>query len=192
VRIHRRSHRYSRRRSLVRHRRSRAHGHRWRGLPRSLGVDDMRGRPLTRWWTIHGRSMCSDHAWRSRRLWSRAWRSRCHCGRAWPTGVDMAARGATGIVEAARGTNPGRTAGAGRGATSGSKPGRTTRAGWQATVVVELAVGSRVPMVETMEPDSKRKFRLIRLGEAASGKLSSSKNTCRETIKRFVERSRQR
>jgi hypothetical protein len=46
-------------------------------------------------------------------------------------------------------------------------------------------------MVETMEPDSKRKSRLARLGKAVSGKLSSSKTTCREMIKKFVERSRQ-
>jgi hypothetical protein len=47
-------------------------------------------------------------------------------------------------------------------------------------------------MVETVGPDSQRKSRSIRLGEAGSGKLSSSKTTCRETIGRFVERSRQR
>jgi hypothetical protein len=46
--------------------------------------------------------------------------------------------------------------------------------------------------VETMEPDSQRKSRLVGLGEAARGKLSSSKTTCRETIRRFVKRSRQR
>jgi hypothetical protein len=74
----------------------------------------------------------------------------------------------------------------------GSKPGGTTRAGWQAVMVVEPARGSRVPMVETVELDSKRKSRSVRLVEAASGKLSSSKTTCRETISRFVERSRQR
>jgi hypothetical protein len=47
-------------------------------------------------------------------------------------------------------------------------------------------------MVETMGPDSQRKSRLVRLGEAASGKLSSSKTTCDEMIRRFVERSRPR
>jgi hypothetical protein len=73
VRIHRRSHRYSRRRSSVRRRRSKAHGRRWRGLPRSLGVDDRRGWSLMRWWTIRGRRRCS----------SRTWRSRCWCGHAW-------------------------------------------------------------------------------------------------------------
>jgi hypothetical protein len=80
----------------------------------------------------------------------------------------------------------------GRGATRGSKPEGTTGAGRQADVVVEPARGSRVPMVETVEPDSKRKSRSFRLGEAASRKLSSSKTTCRETTRRFVERSRQR
>jgi hypothetical protein len=64
----------------------------------------------------------------------------------------------------------------GRRATRGSKPGGTTGAGWQATVVVEPARGSRVPMVKTVEPDSKRKSRSVRLNEATSGKLSSSKN----------------
>jgi hypothetical protein len=62
----------------------------------------------------------------------------------------------------------------------------------QAVVVVEPIGASRVPMVETVEPDSKRKSRSVRLGEAASGKLSSSKTTCREIIRQFVERSRQR
>jgi hypothetical protein len=42
--------------------------------------------------------------------------------------------------------------------------------------------GSRVPMVKIVEPDSKRKSRSVRLGEAANGKLSSSKTTYRETI----------
>jgi hypothetical protein len=94
-------------------------------------------------------------------------------------------------IEAARGRNPGGTAGVGRGATRGSKPGGTTKAGGLAAVVVEPARGSRVLMVETVESDSKRKSRSVRLGEAASGKLSSSKTTCRETIRRFGERSRQ-
>jgi hypothetical protein len=80
----------------------------------------------------------------------------------------------------------------GRGATRGSKPEGTTGAGWQTAVVVEPARGSDVPMVETVEPESKRKSRSVRLGEAASGKLSSSKTTCRETIRQFVERLRQR
>jgi hypothetical protein len=80
----------------------------------------------------------------------------------------------------------------GRGATRGSKPGGTTEAGWQATVVVEPARGGQIPMVETVESDSKRKSRSVRLDGAASGKLSSSKTTCRETIRRFVKRSRQR
>jgi hypothetical protein len=41
--------------------------------------------------------------------------------------------------------------------------------------------------VETVKPNSQRKSRLVGLGEAARGKLSSSKTTCRETIRRFVE-----
>jgi hypothetical protein len=49
----------------------------------------------------------------------------------------------------------------GRGATRGLKPGGTTRAGWQATVVVEPARESWVPMVETVEPYSKRKSRSV-------------------------------
>jgi hypothetical protein len=106
-------------------------------------------------------------------------------GDAWAMGS------ATGVIEAARGRNPGGTENAGRGATSGSKPRGATEVGWQAAMVVEPVGGSRVPMVETMEPGSKRKYRLVRWGEAARGKLSSSKTTCRETIRRFVERSRQ-
>jgi hypothetical protein len=93
-------------------------------------------------------------------------------------------------VGATRGRNPGRTVGAGRGATSGSNPGGTSGAGWQGSTVP--AVVSRVPTVETVEPASQRKSRSVGLGEAARGKLSSSKTTCRETIRRFVERSRQR
>jgi hypothetical protein len=83
VRIHRRSQRYSCRRSSIRRRRSRAHGRRWRRLPRSLGVNDRRGRPLTRWWTIRDRMRCSSRMWHNRRLRSCAWRSRCCCGRTW-------------------------------------------------------------------------------------------------------------
>jgi hypothetical protein len=45
-------------------------------------------------------------------------------------------------------------------------------------------------MVEVMGLDSQRKSRLVRLGEAASGKLSSSKTICHQMIRRFVERSR--
>jgi hypothetical protein len=81
----------------------------------------------------------------------------------------------------ARGRNPGGTARAGRGATGGSKTGG---AGVEVPTVVRW-----VPMVETVGPDSQIKSRSVRLGEAASGKLSSSKIACRETIRRFVERS---
>jgi hypothetical protein len=93
-------------------------------------------------------------------------------------------------VVAARGRNPGGTVGAGRGATGGSKPEGISGAGWRGARVEVLAVVRWVPMVETVGPDSQRKYRSIRLGEAASGKLSSSKTTCRETIRWFVERSR--
>jgi hypothetical protein len=65
VRIHRRSYRYSRRRSSIGWHQSRAHGHSRRRLPRSLGVDDRRGRPLTRWWTIRGCRRYISRAWRS-------------------------------------------------------------------------------------------------------------------------------
>jgi hypothetical protein len=100
------------------------------------------------------------------------------------------AGGAT--VVAARGRNSGGTAGAGRGVTGGSKPGGISGASRRGARVEVPAVVRWVPMVETVGLDSQRKFRSIRLGEAASGKLSSSKTTCRETIGRFVERSRQR
>jgi hypothetical protein len=81
----------------------------------------------------------------------------------------QAARGTT--VGATRDRNPGRTAGAERGATSGSNPGGTSGACWQDATVP--AVVSRVSTVETMEPDSQKKFRSVGLGEAVRGKLSS-------------------
>jgi hypothetical protein len=96
------------------------------------------------------------------------------------------------VVVATQGRNPGGTVGAGRGATEGSKPGGISGAIQRGAGVEVSAVVSQVPMVETMETDSQRKSRSVRLGEPASGKLSSSKITCHETIRRFVERSRQR
>jgi hypothetical protein len=63
-----------------------------------------------------------------------------------------ATRGAA--VGAARGKNPGGTAGAGRGATSGSNLGGTSGADWQGATV--STVVSRVPTLETVEPDSKK------------------------------------
>jgi hypothetical protein len=95
-------------------------------------------------------------------------------------------------VVAARGRNPGGTVEAGRGATRGSKPEGISGAGQRGARVEVPAVVRWVLMVETVGPDSQRKSRSVRLGEAASGKLSSSKTTCREIIRRFVERSRQR
>jgi hypothetical protein len=112
-------------------------------------------------------------------------------------GVVGAMRGATGgvtrgtAVVAARDRNPGGTVGAGRGAIGGSKPIGIFGAGRRGVGVEVPAVVRWIPMVETMGPDSQRKSRSVRLGEVASGKLSSSKTTCRETIRRFIERSRQ-
>jgi hypothetical protein len=57
---------------------------------------------------------------------------------------------------AARGRNPGGTAGAGRGATGGSKPGEISGAGRRGAGVEVPAVVRWVPMVETVEPDSKK------------------------------------
>jgi hypothetical protein len=94
-------------------------------------------------------------------------------------------------VVAARGRNPRGTARAGRGATVGSKPGGISGAGQRGARVEVPAVVRWVPMVESVGPDSQRKSKSVRLGEAASGKLSSSKTTCCETIRWFVERSRQ-
>jgi hypothetical protein len=94
-------------------------------------------------------------------------------------------------VLAARGRNPGGTAGAGRGAIGGSKLGGIFGAGRQG-VRVEVSVVVRwVPMMETVRPDSQRKSKLVGLVKAASRKLSSE-TTCREMIRWFVERSRQR
>jgi hypothetical protein len=61
-----------------------------------------------------------------------------------------ATRGAA--VGAAWGRNPGGTAGAGREATGGSNPRGTSGAGWQGATVPTVV--SRVPTVETVEPDS--------------------------------------
>jgi hypothetical protein len=60
-------------------------------------------------------------------------------------------------VGAARGRNPGGTTGVGRRATSGSNPRGTIGVGWQGATVP--AVVSQIPMVETVEPDSQRKYR---------------------------------
>jgi hypothetical protein len=100
--------------------------------------------------------------------------------------------GGGAAVVAARGRKPRGTARAGRLTIGGSNPrgifGASRRgAGGEVPAVVRW-----VPMVEIVGPDSQRKSRSIRLGEAARGKLSSSKTTCRDTIRRFVERSRQR
>jgi hypothetical protein len=99
--------------------------------------------------------------------------------------------GGTDVV-AAQGRKPGGTVGAGRLATGGSKPKRISGAGrWGVGGEVPTVV-RWIPMVETVGPNSQRKSRSVRLGEAARGKLSLSKTTCQETIRRFVERSRQR
>jgi hypothetical protein len=90
--------------------------------------------------------------------------------------------GGTTMV-AAWGRNPGGTAEAGRLATGGSKPRGISGAGQRGVGVEVTAVVRWVQMVETVEPDSQRKSRSVRLCEAASGKLYSSKTTCRETIK---------
>jgi hypothetical protein len=76
--------------------------------------------------------------------------------------------------------------------TGGSKPGGISGAGQRGAKVEVPAVVRWIPMVRTVGPDLQRKSRPVRLGEAASGKLSLSKTTCRETIMRFVERSKQR
>jgi L-aminopeptidase/D-esterase-like protein len=106
------------------------------------------------------------------------------------SGPNVMAGGA--IVEAAQGRNPGGTAGTGTGAIGGSKPGGISGAGRRGVGVEVPAVVRWVPMVETVVLESLRKSRSVRLCEAACGKLFSSKTTCRETIRRFIERSRQR
>jgi hypothetical protein len=99
--------------------------------------------------------------------------------------------GGGATVVAARGRKPGGTIGVGRLAIGGTKPGGISGAGRQGARGEVPAVVRWVLMVEIMGPDAQRKSRSVRLGEAARGKLSSSKTTCRETIKQFVERSRQ-
>jgi hypothetical protein len=76
-------------------------------------------------------------------------------------------------VVVAHNRNLGGTVGAGRGATGGSKPrGISGARRWGAEVEVPVVV-RWVPMLETVGSDSQRKSRLVRLGEAASGKLPS-------------------
>jgi hypothetical protein len=86
-------------------------------------------------------------------------------------------------VIAAWGRKPGGTAGVGRLATGGSKPGGISSAGRRGAGGEVPAGVWWVPMVETVGPDSQRKSRSVRLGEAVRGKFSSSKTTCRETIR---------
>jgi hypothetical protein len=146
MRIHQRSHRYGRRRSSIRRRQSKACGHRWHGLPRSLGLDDRRGRPLTRWWTIHCRRRCSSRAWRSRSRCSgtrRSWgrlslmrRSRHHRGRTGPKSRrDGQCEQRSHKWLEAQGNQ--------QGGLASRRGGRTCR-------------GSQVLVAETVEPDSKK------------------------------------
>jgi hypothetical protein len=81
--------------------------------------------------------------------------------------------GDTAVV-AARGMKPGGMAGAGRLATGGLKPRGISGAGRCGVGGEVTTVVRWVPMVETVGPDSQRKSRPVRLGEAARGKLSSS------------------
>jgi hypothetical protein len=83
---------------------------------------------------------------------------------------------------ATQGRKPGGTAGAGRLAIGGSKPGGIFGAGQRGAGGEVPAVVRWVPVVDTVGPDSQRKSKLVRFGEAVRGKLSSSKTTCRETI----------
>jgi hypothetical protein len=103
----------------------------------------------------------------------------------------MVMEGGAAVV-AARGKKHGGTVGAGRLATGGSKPEGISGAGRRGAGGEVHVVVRWVPMVETVGPDSQRRSRSVKLGGAARGKLSSSKTTCRETIRQFVERSKQR
>jgi hypothetical protein len=103
-----------------------------------------------------------------------------------------AARGATEVREASLGWNLGGTAGAVRGVTRGREARGDYRGGLTSRRSSSTCSGEGVLMGLTEDPDSQRKSRSVRWGEAAGGKLASSKTTCRETIRRFVERSRQR
>jgi hypothetical protein len=125
-------------------------------------------------------------------------------------GGDVAARGAVGVPVggagaggtgvavlgavtsvAARGTGRGAASGwkpggtKGAGATRGANPGGTLGAG-------KLPAGERgVPMDGTKDPDSSKKSRLDEEIKFAKGKSASSNTTCRETMMRLVDRSRQ-
>jgi hypothetical protein len=99
--------------------------------------------------------------------------------------------GGGAAVVATRGRKPGGIIVAGRLVIGGSKPGGISGAGQRGAGGEVPAVVRWVPMVETVGPDSQKKSWSDRLGEAARGKLSSSKTTCRETMRQFIERSRQ-
>jgi hypothetical protein len=86
--------------------------------------------------------------------------------------------GGGAAVVAAWGRKPGGTIRASRLATGGSKLGGISGAGRRGAGGEVPIVVRWVPMVETVGPDSQRKSRSVRLGEAARGKLSSSKTTC--------------
>jgi hypothetical protein len=101
-----------------------------------------------------------------------------------------AARGTAEVRETSLGWNTGGTAGAVR----GDHPGREARGDYRGGLTSHRSSstysGEGVLMGLTEDPDSQRKSRSVRWGEAASGKLASSKTTCREMIRRFMERSR--
>jgi hypothetical protein len=100
--------------------------------------------------------------------------------------------GGGAAVVAARGRKPGGTAEVGRLAIGASKPGGISGAGRRGAGGEVPTVVRWVPLVKTVRPDSQRKFKTVRLGEAVRGKLSSSKTTYQETTRWFIERSRQR
>jgi hypothetical protein len=114
------------------------------------------------------------------------------------TGVVGAARCATGIAGAASGRKLGGTIGTRRGAVE------TTPGGVESS---ELGTSSSVAVCGTVDPVrrgvpmggttgassiSKKSKLSVGWGEAAKGKIASSKTTCREITRRLVERSRQR
>jgi hypothetical protein len=114
-------------------------------------------------------------------------------------GVIGAARGALGGVSTARGRKPGGTTGVTqRGAVETMSGGVESS---ELVTSLSMAVHGTVdparrgvPMVGTTgaSSENKKSRLLVGWGEAAKGKTASSKTTCREIMRRFVERSRQR
>jgi hypothetical protein len=84
------------------------------------------------------------------------WQAICDCGWRSRSHTWRSSRGYAWRHRIGHRRNPGGTAEAGRGATGAPKPRGISGAGRQGIMVEVPAVVSQVPMVETVEPDSKK------------------------------------